>query len=57
MKLIRHFKRWNLWRKNCVNGWTHKLLVLIGLQHSPTYELYLLEEEVEAMMKPLTNSI
>lgn len=40
-----HFRRWNIWRKQCLNGPLHKLLVLLKLLPSPTLELTLLPEE------------
>lgn len=38
--MIRRFKLWNEWRKNCLNGHLHKFLVLIGLVRSPTFHLF-----------------
>ena len=34
--LLNHFKRWNIWRKKCINPWYHKLCVLLGISESPT---------------------
>lgn len=45
-KLKRHIKRWNGWRKRNGNGRLHHILVLLGLVVSPTFELYLLPEEL-----------
>ena len=45
-KLIRHFRRWNIWRKYNVNGTLHHILVLFGIVYSPTMELTLLPEEI-----------
>lgn len=45
-KLIRHFKRWNIWRKHNGNGKLHHFLVLIGLIKSPTMGGVWLEEEM-----------
>ena len=36
MKLIKHIKTWNRWRKYNTNDKMHKFLVLIGFIHSPT---------------------
>ena len=44
-KLIRHFRRWNVWRKYNVNGTLHHILVLFGLVYSSTMEDTLLPEE------------
>ena len=48
-KLKRHIKRWNGWRKVNGNGTLHHILVLLGLIHSPTFEFYLLPEELPNM--------
>lgn len=49
MKLINHIKRWNAWRKHCLNGKMYKVLVLIGLLKSPTLALTLTEEECQQL--------
>lgn len=41
---IKHFKRWNEWRKHNLNSPIYKLLVLFGICYSPTFDLYLTEE-------------
>lgn len=46
-RLIKHIRRWNIWRKYNGNSRMHKLLVLIGLIHSPTMRMVLLPEELE----------
>lgn len=38
MKLIKHIKLWNRWRKSCMNGLGHKIMVLFGLRKSPTFD-------------------
>lgn len=45
MKIIKHIRRWNLWKKYCRNPPTYKLLVLLGLDKSATLALTLLPEE------------
>ena len=45
MELIKHIRRWNLWRKRCLNSPTYKLFVLLGLEKSGTLVLTLLPEE------------
>lgn len=45
MGLIKHIRRWNLWRKYCLNPPTYKLFVLLGLKKSETLALTLLSEE------------
>ena len=49
--MIRHILRWNKWRKGCLNGPFHKLLVLLGLRFSPTYHLTLLPDEESMAIK------
>ncbi len=46
-KLKKHFNRWNKWRKLSADGRMHKLLVLIGFVHSPTFALVLDDETEE----------
>lgn len=48
-KLIKHFRRWNIWRKGCLNNRTHKFLVLIGFRKSPTLTFTMLPEEKRAL--------
>lgn len=48
-KIIRHFKRWNIWRKHNCNSKLHQFLVLIGLSNSPTLGSVLLPEECKAI--------
>ena len=43
--MIKHIRRWNEWRKRCLNSKWHKLLVLFGLRYSPTLHFTLLPEE------------
>ena len=45
MKIIKHIRRWNLWRKYCLNPPTYKLFVLLGLKKSETLALTLLPKE------------
>ncbi len=45
MEIIKHIRRWNLWRKHCLNPFTYKLVVLLGLEKSATLALTLLPEE------------
>lgn len=37
--MIRHFKRWNVWRKQCLNNPIYKILVLFKLRYSPSFAL------------------
>lgn len=45
MEIIKHIRRWNMWRKYSLNPPTYKLFVLIGLEKSETLALTLLPEE------------
>ena len=47
-RIITHIKRWNKWRKRCVNGWLYKFLVLFGM-YSPTFNITLTDEELEEL--------
>lgn len=47
LRVIKHIRRWNYWRKNNSNGRLHKLLVLLGVIKSPTMVTVLLPEEKE----------
>lgn len=35
--IVKHIKRWNVWRKHNNNGILHKVLVLFGIIKSPTF--------------------
>lgn len=47
-KIITHLKRWNVWRKNCLNSPFYKLLVLFKIVESPSMPLTWTKEEQEA---------
>ena len=51
MKIIEHIRRWNLWRKYCLNSPTYKLFVLLGLEKSKTLALTLLPDEQDEFEK------
>lgn len=36
-KLISHFRLWYEWQKNCLNKPFYKVMVLLGVCHSPTF--------------------
>lgn len=44
--MLDHIRRWNIWRKHCLNGPIHKILVLFGVIKSPSMRFVLLPEEV-----------
>lgn len=47
--MIKHFKRWNKWRKKNVGGPIYKFLVLIGLASSPSFIFTHTDEEERAV--------
>lgn len=49
-KLRIHIKRWNKWKKNNINSWIHKLLVLFRLRTSPTFVLVLTDDEIKNLL-------
>lgn len=44
-RAVLHIRRWNVWRKVCINGPFYKFLVLIGIIKSPSFVLALLPED------------
>lgn len=48
--MLNHIRRWNIWRKRCLNGPIHKILVLFGVIKTPTMPFVMLPEEEEKMM-------
>ena len=46
-KLIKHIKRWNEWRKVCLNNPVHKLLVLFKVIESPTFYHFWTEDDAK----------
>lgn len=45
--MFNHVRRWNIWRKKCLNGPIYKILVLFGVTKSPTMAFVSLPEEEE----------
>lgn len=45
--MIKHFRRWNIWRRNCTNNWIYKMFVLLRFVESPTMAFVVLPEEWE----------
>lgn len=43
--MLDHIRRWNIWRKGCLNGPIHKILVLFGVIKSPSMIFVMLSEE------------
>lgn len=38
-KIISYYKQWDRWQKHNVNSRFYKILVFLGVTHSPTFEL------------------
>lgn len=51
--MIKHIRRWNIWRKENANGPIYQFMVLIKCVKSPTFELCLLPEEVDKIREAL----
>lgn len=47
-KQIKHIKKWNEWRKGCLNSPIYKLLVLFKIKKSPTFEHFWTKEDGRA---------
>ena len=47
-KQIKHIKKWNEWRKGCLNSPIYKLQVLFKIKKSPTFEHFWTKEESRA---------
>lgn len=54
-RAIRHFKKWNEWRKHSLNSWLHDILVLFGIIHSPTFALFVPSREWSEMWDAALN--
>ena len=53
--MIKHIRRWNIWRKHCMNSPFHKFLVLVGFIKSPTMSFTFLPEEWLAYEEKMHN--
>lgn len=47
--MIKHIKRWNVWRKFNKNSIFHKILVLFGVIKSPSFYCTMTKEEAKAI--------
>lgn len=47
-RLILHYQQWNRWQKRNLNSKIHKILVLLKIQHSPSFEAMKVNERIEA---------
>lgn len=55
--MINHIRRWNIWRKYSANRSIYKILVLLGLLHSPTLGFTLLPEEENEVIRRLQKEL
>ena len=55
--MLDHIRRWNIWRKCCLNGPIHKILVLFGVIKSPTMASVWLPEEEKEIMEAFQRSL
>lgn len=55
--ILKHIRRWNIWKKRCANSWIHKILVLFGLRESITFKMTLLPEEKSLICKGFEDGI
>lgn len=55
--MLDHIRRWNIWRKRNVNGPIHKILVLFGVNKSPTMAHVMLPEEEQETMDAFQRSL
>ena len=55
--MLDHIRRWNIWRKHCLNGPIHKILVLFGVIKSPTMASVWLPEEEKEIMEAFQRSL
>lgn len=51
--MIKRFKKWNEWRKHNLNGPLHHFLVLIGFIKSPTFEMFITNDEIAKALQGL----
>lgn len=47
-KLTLHYQQWNRWQKCSLNSRLHKILVLIKLKRSPSFEMMKVGERIAA---------
>lgn len=47
-KLTLHYQQWNRWQKRCMNSRFHKILVLLKLKRSPSFEMMKVGERIAA---------
>ena len=57
MKIIKHFRRWNIWRKYNTNSSFYHFMVLIGFTYSPTIGSFLLPEEIKSISDKIDSGV
>lgn len=53
MIIKEHVKKWNEWRKHNCNSKLHKMLALFKIVPSPTFMLFVTEEELKRIREKL----
>lgn len=48
---MQHLRLWNEWRKHNINSKIHKILVLLKVRHSPTFEMFCTSKNISSMFK------
>ena len=56
-KFVQHCKKWNQWRKHSANRWLYKIHVFFTPKISPTYLLFLTDEEWEEIVEAFKKGI
>lgn len=49
-RFIRHCKRWNEWRKQSADSLFYKIYVFFNPKISPTYQLFISDEEMKEIV-------
>lgn len=56
-KFLIHIERWNKWRKHSMMSQKYKLLVLVGLVHSPTFVITLTDMELKSITDDMNRAM
>lgn len=49
--MVKNYKKWKDWQKNCLNSRFYKFLVLIGFVRSPSFEAFITRDESGRIVK------
>lgn len=56
-RFIHHVKKWNEWRKHCKNYLPYKIYVFFNPKISPTYQLFIRDEEMKEIVDAFWKSV